>query len=1194
MLEVFRFELEYQSKRWWTWVYFAAMLGFSLLIATQGSTQGVQAQGYLYNGSYAMAMLTMIGGFLGLLVTAAFSGDAAARDPEIRIAPLIYTTPVSEPSYVLGRFLAALLLTLLAHVLVQVALVAGTLIVDLPKELMAPFALSTYLSSFVLFSFPNVVLATALCYSLSLFTRRSVAGYLAAVVLFFLSLFIFLLVAQKFGRWDIAKVVDPLGMAVIQELDKTMTVVQRNTYLPWRDPSLLLNRIIWLSVAGLIVALTHLRFRFRTTEGRRGNRETQSTEETSPAAPITVPRVERSSRTAVRLQQLATITAQSFREVAISWGALILVILTLTLVFFGPSAMSHLDIPVVPTTEQMINWIGHTGEILWFIVPVLMIYYAGELVWRDRETRLSEIADATPVPEWVQMVGKFFGLALLIVSYLIMQIFACMIIQAQMGYYEFQPGLYARAVLGLSQTEHLLFAALALAVHVIINQKYLGYLTLIVVYALMQNASLLGIQNHLLVFASSPEWTYTDMRGFGPSLIPWMWFKSYWAGWALLLLVAATLLLVRGKEASFKARRALFRERLTPRALGSLVTCAALIIMTGGFTVYNTTVVNPRRSNDEWLGLWARYEKTYGKFASLPQPTLGGISLRAELFPKRREATIHTTYTLLNLTDKAIPAVHFLPDDEFETSMPVFDRPARRIVDDSELYYQIHELGIALQPGDSLRVRFDVHIKPRGFASNGIDPSVTGNGTFLDGNDWLPVIGYERAREVNGRFDREDFGLPPRPEIPSLDDTRALNSTSAKRIRFDAVISTDEDQTAVAPGELKRSWTENGRRFFHYVADAPIRNDFTIFSARYAVRTDSYKNIQIEVVHHPDHKTTVESMIRSARASLDYFTRNFGPYPYGQLRFVEYPGQSLTMHASPINITFQEAFSGLNSGADERGVDFPFAVAAHEVAHQWWGNQMSPASVEGGPLLSEALAWFSAMCIVAEEHGEDHLQRLLDLMHGDSWTISTRAGPPLLRIYNHFASYRKGPFAMYALREYLGEDVVNTALRRMFDKFKTGEPPLPTSRDLSSELAAVTPDSLRPLLGDLFERNTWWETKTTGVTASAAGNGRWRVTLEVLARKVVVDTTGAETEVPMNDLVEVAVYAAGGKTTRGVELYRALHRLKAGSQRITVLVGSKPVAAGVDPRNLLIDAAPSDNIKGIQSTAEQQTKAQRR
>ena len=1179
-LEIFRFELEYQSKRWWTWLYFAAMLGFSLLIATQGSTQGVQAQGYLYNGAYAMAMLTTIGGFLGLLVTAAFSGDAAARDLETRIAPLIYTSSVREHSYVLGRFLAALLLTVLAHLLVQIALIAGTFIVNLPPELMAPFTISTYLNSFVLFALPNVLIATALCYAVSLFTRRSVAGYLVAVVLFFVSLFVFLLVAQKFGRWDVAKVIDPLAMSVIQELDKTMTTGQRNAYQPWSDSSLLLNRAVWLSIAAAIVGVTYGRFRFNAARGHKGARGTQSAEEETHAMPIRVPRVERSNSGTVRLQQLAAITAQSFREVAISWGALILVILTLTLVFLGPSAMSHLDIPVIPTTEQMINWIGHTGEILWFIVPVLMIYYAGELVWRDRETRLSEIADATPVPEWVQMTGKFLGLALLIVAYLIMQILACMLIQAQMGYYEFQPGLYVRAVIGLSLTEHLLFAALALALHVIINQKYLGYLALIVVYALMQNAPLLGIQNHLLVFASSPEWTYTDMRGFGPSLIPWMWFKSYWAGWALLLLVAATLLWVRGKESGFEARRALFRERLSPRGLGSLIALAAAIVVTGGFITYNTNVLNPNRSNDEWLGLWASYEKTYGKFASLPQPVLSGISIKADLEPRKREATLQTRYTLVNLADKPISTIHFLPDDEFETSVPVFDRPARQIVDDRELYYQIHELNTPLQPGDSLLVSFAVRIRPHGFSNNGIDPSMTGNGTYLNGNDWLPVIGYERAREVNDRFDRQNFGLPPRPAIPSLDDTAALQSMSPRRVAFDAVIATDEDQTAVAPGELKRTWTENGRRFFHYVADAPIRNDFAIFSARYAIATGKWKNVEIQVVHHPDHKTNVENMIRSGRASLEYFTKHFGAYPYGQLRFVEYPGQSMTMHASPINITFQEAFSGLNSDADPRKVDFTFAVAAHEVAHQWWGNQMSPASVEGGPLLTESLAWFSAMCIVAEEHGEEHLQRLLDLMHGDSWTISSRAGPPLLRIYSQFTSYRKGPFAMYALREYLGEDVVNGALRRMFDRFKTGEPPLPASRDLLTELAAVTPDSLRPFLGDLFERNTWWETKTTGVSASPAGKNQWRVTLDVLARKVVVDTTGAETEVPMNDLVEVGVYGAGGSSPRGIELYRALHRVRNGTQRIAVIVRSKPVAAGIDPRNLLIDADPTDNIKG--------------
>lgn len=68
--------------------------------------------------------------------------------------------------------------------------------------------------------------------------------------------------------------------------------------------------------------------------------------------------------------------------------------------------------------------------------------------------------------------------------------------------------------------------------------------------------------------------------------------------------------------------------------------------------------------------------------------------------------------------------------------------------------------------------------------------------------------------------------------------------------------------------------------------------------------------------------------------------------------------------------------------------------------------------------------------------------RLLDMMHESSWTISSRASVPLMRIYSRYAAYRKGPLAMYALREYVGEDPVNDALRRLFDKYKSGEPPL--------------------------------------------------------------------------------------------------------------------------------------------------------
>lgn len=1180
-LEILRFEVGYQSRRWWTWLYIVAMLVISFQIAVQGFLESAQERGFWFNSPFGIASMTLVGSVMGLLVAAAFSGDSGARDPETRMAPLIHTSPVREGSYLRGRFAAAFLLNALVLVTVQVAGLAAVLMYDIPPELLGPIDIATYLGAYALLALPNAFLATALLFSLSVLSRRSVASYLGAVVLFFTSIFVWLVVAEKLGQWDLAKIIDPLGITVIREVSLTTTAAQKNALSIWANSSLLLNRVVWLSVAATIIAITHLRFRFEAAGVRTGWRRASdsSANVAERSVSITVPTVERSTALSVRLSQLAAITMQSFREVAISWGGLVLVVLTLILVVLGPRAMSHLGVPIIPTTEQMTNWVGHTGEIIWFIVPILTTFYAGELVWRDRETRLSEIADAAPVTEWVQFVGKFFGLALLLLAYQLMLMISCILIQMQMGYSNFELGLYIRALLGLSLIQHLLFAALALSLHVIINQKYVGYLVVIGVYALIEVAASIGIDQHLLVYGSSPDWTYSDMRGFGPSLVPWIWFKAYWTAWAVLLCMVAILFWVRGSEPGFKARLTLVRERLTSRTVGIAAAMCALILATGGFIFYNTNVFNPHLSPDERLAQWARYEKTYGKFAGMAQPELSAISLRAEILPRDREATLHTTYVLVNRSSSPIRAIHFLPDDEVETSEPVFDRRERKAVDDTELHYQIHELGTPLSPGDSLRVSFDVRFRARGFTNDGIDQSVVGNGTYLEGNDWLPVIGYERAREVSSPLDRRSLGLPPRRDVPSLDDTAARYATSANRIAFDAVVATDDDQTAVAPGELRRTWVENGRRYFHYVADAPIRNDFAIYSARYSFRREKWNNVAIEVMYHPGHTTNVDRMIKSARASLEYFTKSLGPYPYRELRLVEQPGQSVTLHASPINISYQEAFAGLNPDADPRKFDLPFAVVAHEAGHQWWGNQLSPADIEGGPLLTESLAWYSAMCIVASNLGEDHLQRLLDMMHNSSWTLSSRASVPLLRIFSRYAAYRKGPFAMYALREYVGETQVNTALRRLFDKYKSGEPPLPTSKDLYAELKAVTPDSLQTFLGDLFERNTYWELETKSVSAEPVGHDQWRVTLDVKARKVIVDTKGTETEVPMDDLVEIGVYGAGGTATRGVTLYRGMQRIKAGAQRISVLVAARPVRAGIDPRNLLIEEDPGDNMK---------------
>lgn len=81
---------------------------------------------------------------------------------------------------------------------------------------------------------------------------------------------------------------------------------------------------------------------------------------------------------------------------------------------------------------------------------------------------------------------------------------------------------------------------------------------------------------------------------------------------------------------------------------------------------------------------------------------------------------------------------------------------------------------------------------------------------------------------------------------------------------------------------------------------------------------------------------------------------------------------------------------------------------------------------------------------------------------------------------------------------------------------------------------------------DLFEANTFWELKANQVTAKQVESGAWEVTLDVQARKVVVNPAGFEIEIPMDDLVEVGVFAGAQNGRLGEPLYQQMHRVRSG------------------------------------------------
>ncbi|HUQ83837.1 MAG TPA: hypothetical protein VM076_21985, partial [Gemmatimonadaceae bacterium] len=294
--------------------------------------------------------------------------------------------------------------------------------------------------------------------------------------------------------------------------------------------------------------------------------------------------------------------------------------------------------------------------------------------------------------------------------------------------------------------------------------------------------------------------------------------------------------------------------------------------------------------------------------------------------------------------------------------------------------------------------------------------------------------------------------------------------------------------------------------------------------------------------------------------------------------------------AHPHTIVFNEGGAFLTR-VDSGEVDRAFFVVAHETAHQWWGGQVIPARMPGGAMVSETLAQYSAMMVLESEYGADMARQFYDYnmsMYLGGRTVFTNREVPLLDVNGQqYVHYFKGAVAMYTLRDRLGADTVNAALRRFRARYAGPDAPPATSRALYAELQAATPDSLRSLLSDLFEHITLWDLRTDSVQAEPDGAGAWRATLYVDASKARADSVGRQTPIAMDDLVEVGVFAekTGGQGGLGETLYLKQHRIRSGKQTITVAVPRRPAQAGVDPYRKFIERQRDDNVAAVKSDA---------
>jgi hypothetical protein len=488
-----------------------------------------------------------------------------------------------------------------------------------------------------------------------------------------------------------------------------------------------------------------------------------------------------------------------------------------------------------------------------------------------------------------------------------------------------------------------------------------------------------------------------------------------------------------------------------------------------------------------------------------------------------------------------------------------------------------------------MELAFDVAFRPRGFTNDQLPTDVVGNGAYFN-RMWLPFVGYQPMFELPDTETRARFGLAPRPAMPGPDVAGLDRSRDEDFVHVEAIIGTTEDQIAITPGVLRRSWSENGRSYFHYETEMPTEFGGTVLSAKYEVLEDRWNDVALQIFHHPAHDANLGRMMDGMKASLTYFTEQFGPYPDRQLRIVEFPRYGGFGHAHAHTIAFAEDV--FLSRVREGEIDQPFYGTAHEVAHQWWPGMVRGAPVRGHRFLSESLANYSAMMVTEKMYGPEVARRVYNF-HQELYLRARAQQGNEVRLIEvaeqSYVAYRKGAMAMYTLREHIGEQAVNTALRRYLEQYRGG---YATSLDLLAELRAVTPDSLQYLLTDWFETITLWDVRTERAVVEPTSNGEYVVTLDVVARKMRADSVGNETEVPMDDLVEIGVFTGGPPVgtdlilafdDHGEPLHLERHRIRSGRQSIRITVPRVPVRAGIDPYRKLVDRRGNDNVAGVES-----------
>ncbi len=1138
-----------------------------------------------FNSPHAITQTMLIMSLIAMFMVANFVGGTGVRDVTHKMDGMILSMPVNKTAYLWGRMAGAFAFCLLVFLMVPLGSLIGSFWPTVDAERLGDTQLIPYLWAYLIFVIPNFLFCSVFFYILAIKTRSMMGMYLG-VVAFFILYNVSQQVLDDPDLVFLAIMLDPFGLGAFLEATRYWTPFELNTSLVSLNEDLVINRLLWLGISFAMIAAMHLLVDIRKPINLKSKKIKRIGNEKKPTTLI---RIKTDKNTSSDWLHFSTRTKFEVFQIIKSAPFLVLCLISffsLSIIFIDTDGL--FGTANWPLSRNMADYIMGAFSVMTLVV---ITYYSAEIVWKERQLGIGDIVESTAIKNWAIYFPKLIALTLVIASLMLVGVLFTVLFQTGKSYTNYEWFVYAGILSLRFVVPMMMNSILAIFIQVLSPGKYIGMMIFMLFFIGSIVLSKLGLEHNMWRFARSPSFIYSDINQFGFFMEAVYWYKLYWTGLTIILIILGYALWRRGSEYSLRYRLSMMTGNMGKYGLLSTLAGIILFVGAGSVIYYNTRILNEFVSKDELLDNQADYEKKYKQYESWNVPTITDVNVNVDIYPKQRLVISKGYYQIENKNDSALEKVMVNWDGDRNRTFS-FSVQGGKEVDRDELFFTSWiKFDPPLQLGEKARLDFEINRANVGFVDNDTDMQIVENGTFLNNMHILPHFGYQKSVQITDRHERRKRDLDPPERLAKLEDSSQYRtnfiSKEADFINFETIVSTSEDQLAISPGYLQKQWVKEGRRYFHYKMDAPIFNFVSFLSGKWSVEKDMHNDIAIEVYHHPDHDKNINRMIKSVKDSLDYYAQQFTPYQHRQVRIIEFPRYASFAQSFSNTIPYSEDIGFIADLRDEDAIDYVYFVTAHEMAHQWWGHQLTPADVQGSAVLSETLAEYSAYMVMERNLGKDQLRKFLKwemdrYLAGRSKEVLEEM--PLYKAENQqYIHYQKGGIVMYSLRDRFGEKAINTALKKLLIKFQYSSDPYPTTLDLLKYLKAEIPQSGHDFVDDLFKKITIFDLKMKSATAKKLDNGHYELTLVVEAKKFYAEGHGEETEVELSDKFDIGIFSENPDKTKGSEhvLYFKKHEIQKGQNSLKIEVDQLPEYAGVDPYIKMIDRNSDDNMKKV-------------